>query len=97
MRAPEIPGLPQKNMEEYDKERIYCRKLGHWLTFDYCRQEKDGLPCPRIRDCWFERIPINKFLKENYKEEKISYVFEPSGSKVKSLIELIEEAKKRNA
>ncbi|MEJ2354529.1 MAG: hypothetical protein P8Y62_01290 [candidate division WOR-3 bacterium] len=82
-------------MDRYDKERIYCRKLGHWITFEYCRQENNGLPCHKIMDCWFEKLPIEEFLKENYTDEDISYIFKPSKQKITSLIELIEQAKKR--
>ncbi|MEJ2306603.1 MAG: hypothetical protein P8Y30_03495 [candidate division WOR-3 bacterium] len=82
-------------MDRYDKERIYCRKLGHWITFEYCRQENNSLPCHKIMDCWFEKLPIEEFLKENYTDEDISYIFKPSKQKITSLIELIEQAKKR--
>jgi hypothetical protein len=83
-------------MKRYDNERIYCRRLGHWLTFNYCRKENKGLPCGKILDCWFGRIEIKEFLKENYKEEEISYIFEPPKSKLSSIIEIVEEAKKRS-
>jgi len=83
-------------MEKHDKERIYCRRLGHWLTFNYCRQENNNLPCRKIVDCWFEKLQIKEFLNENYKEEKISYIFDSSKPKLTSIIELIEQAKKRN-
>jgi hypothetical protein len=82
-------------MKQYDNERIYCRRLGHWLTFNYCREENKGLPCSKILDCWFGRIEIKEFLKENYKEEEISYIFEPPKSKLSSIIEIVEEAKKK--
>lgn len=82
-------------MDKYDNERIYCRRLGHWLTFNYCRQETDGFPCSKIMDCWFEKIQIKKFLKENYEEEKISYIFGYPKPKISSLVEIIEQAKKR--
>jgi len=82
-------------MDKYDNERIYCRKLGHWITFNYCRQETGGLPCRKIVDCWFEKLQIKEFLNENYEEEKISYIFESSRPKLTSIIELIEQAKKR--
>ena len=83
-------------MNKYDNERIYCRKLGHWLTFNYCCQENNELPCRKILDCWFEKIPIKEFLKENYTEEEISYIFSSSKPKISSLIEIIEQAKKRS-
>jgi len=83
-------------MHKHDNKRIYCRKLGHWLTFNYCRQENNELPCRKILDCWFEKIPIKEFLKENYTEEEISYILGSSKPKLISIIELIEQAKKRN-
>jgi len=83
-------------MDQYDKERIYCRRLGHWITFNYCRQENTGLPCRKIADCWFEKLKIKEFLKKNYKEEEISYIFEHSKPKLTSIVELIEQAKKRS-
>jgi hypothetical protein len=47
-------------------------------------------------DCWFEKIKIEEFLKENYKEEDISYIFTVSKPKLTSIVELIEQAKKRS-
>jgi hypothetical protein len=82
-------------MNQYDNERIYCRRLGHWLKFNYCRLENDGLPCHKIVDCWFDKLPIKEFLNEHYKEEEISHIFKPSKQKITSLIELIEQAKNR--
>ncbi len=53
------------------------------------------MPCSKIMDCWFEKLAIEEFLKENYTDEDISYIFKPSKQKITSLIELIEQAKKR--
>jgi hypothetical protein len=83
-------------MNQYDNERIYCRRLGHWLTFNYCRQENNDFPCRKIMDCWFEKLPIEEFLKENYEEEEISYIFKVQKPKLTSIVELIEQAKKRS-
>jgi hypothetical protein len=47
-------------------------------------------------DCWFEKIQIKEFLEENYKEEEIAYIFSSSKPKITSLVELIEQAKKRS-
>jgi hypothetical protein len=83
-------------MDKYDKEKIYCRRLGHWITFNYCRRENNELPCRKILDCWFGKLSIEEFLKENYEEEQISYLFSSSKPKISSLIEIIEQAKKRS-
>ncbi|MBN1308538.1 MAG: hypothetical protein JXA18_11505 [Chitinispirillaceae bacterium] len=82
-------------MEQYDNERIYCRKLGHWLTFHYCRLENNSLPCRTIADCWSEKMDIGGFLEENYTKEEIASVFISPKPKLASLVELIEQAKKR--
>ena len=83
-------------MDQHGNERIYCRKLGHWLTFDYCRRENSNLPCRTIVDCWSERMDTGRFLEENYTKEEISYIFTSSKPKLASIIELIEQAKKRS-
>ena len=78
----------------FDKKQIYCRKLGHHLTFIYCRNEHEMLPCGKIRDCWFEKMPIDSFLQKHYLPDQIRYVFKPSKQKIATLIDLIENAKK---
>ncbi len=79
-------------IDHFDKEELYCRKLGHHLTFDYCRSEHNGLPCPKIRDCWFEKIPIDDYLEQNFKPEEIAYIFEPPKPKITSIFEIIQKA-----
>ncbi len=78
--------------DQFDSEELYCRKLGHHLKFAYCRKELNGLPCVKIRDCWFEKIPIDDYLEQNFKVEQISYLFEPPKSKITSLFEIIQKA-----
>ena len=80
------------SIEAFDKEELYCRKLGHHLTFDYCRKEHNGLPCPKIRDCWFEKMDIDDFLSKNYEAKDIAYLFEPPKPKITSLFEIIQKA-----
>ena len=83
-------------MTDYDQKEIYCRKLGHQLTFLYCRKESGSLPCSRIRDCWFERIPIDQFLEKHFSEEERARVLSSAKPKTRTLFELIEEAQKRS-
>jgi len=82
--------------EQYDNEAIYCRKLGHHLHFEYCRKEKSGLPCSRIFDCWFERIPVKDFITLNYSQDEVSYLAAPPEHKMVNLLTLIEEARNRS-
>ncbi len=80
-------------MEKYDTIEIYCKSLGHYVPFKYCRSVKEGLPCHRIKDCTYEKIPIIDYLKENYSEEEMDAALAPPQNKMVTLIELIEKAK----
>ena len=80
------------NIDIYDRESTYCRKLGHHLNFDYCRQESGELPCPRIARCWAEKVPIDDFLRMHFSEEDLNKVFVSPVPKITTLIELIQKA-----
>ncbi|MFC1839276.1 hypothetical protein ACFL1N_06840 [Thermodesulfobacteriota bacterium] len=76
---------------------IRCPRLGHPISFLYCQKENDGLPCFKILDCWFQHFNVEEYLRNRLTEKEWEMVFEkPTKSKVQSLIELIEEAKKRS-
>ena len=79
--------------EEYRKKETYCRKLGHAVKFSYCCSERKEIPCSKIRDCWFEIIPIDMYLREHFSQDELGRIFQPSKNKIASLIELIEKAK----
>ncbi|MCJ7595940.1 MAG: C1 family peptidase [Desulfobacterales bacterium] len=74
---------------------IRCPRLGHQITFSYCRSENTGLPCFKILDCWFDQFLVEEYLRKELKPEEWKRAFErPPKTKVLSLVELIEEAKK---
>ena len=77
-----------------------CRRLGHELTFGYCRQETGGKLCRLILDCWWERFDVGAFLQAHLSAEAMAQV-EHAGasppSKVLSLVDLIQQAKDRLA
>lgn len=75
-----------------DSKPIYCRKLGHYLQFKYCRCENNGLPCARIKRCWQEVFPIDEFLVSQFSAIEIKYIFEPPPAKITSIVELIRQA-----
>ncbi len=80
-------------MDQFDIEKIYCRKLGHELDFKYCRQEQDSLPCFKIINCWFERIDIKEYIQKNFNEDERKEMLIPPPTKILSLIDIIEKAK----
>jgi hypothetical protein len=79
--------------QKFDTRQGYCRKLGHQLTFKYCREEHLGLPCLKIRDCWFSGIDIDQFLQQNYQPEEIDHLGNIQQPKIGTIIELIQQAR----
>jgi len=83
-------------IKQYDHLECRCRMLGHHVPFKYCRTVQEKLPCFKIIDCWFRKIPIHDFIKNNYNEEEIEQMLISPKSKMASLIDLIEKAKRDN-
>jgi hypothetical protein len=82
-------------IEEHDALIIYCPQLGGEIPFRYCRMVNEDLPCRRIIVCWEFRIEISKFLGEHYSMDQIQRALAPpSKTRMDTLIELIEKAKK---
>ncbi len=79
----------------FDAEEAYCPKLGHQVTFNYCRQVKEDLPCPKVFDCWQERFPVRDFVRENYTREEIRSFMAPPKPKVSTILDLIKKAQER--
>ena len=82
-------------IDQFDKNNAYCRMLGHVLPFHYCRTMNEGLPCGRILDCWFMRMPIREFIEGNYSEEERQRIFQPPKPKMVSLAEIVAKAQKQ--
>ncbi len=58
-------------LEEHDERRRRCPRLGHAVTFRYCRTQEGGRLCARILDCWWEVFDVRGFLQEHYPEERV--------------------------
>lgn len=83
--------------EDMEGLQMRCPRLGHHVAFSYCRSENRGLPCFKTLDCWFERFEVEQYLRRRLSSDEWERAFEkPPKEKVVSLLELIEQAKKRN-
>ena len=79
-----------------DEYKIRCPRLGHMIPFSYCRGENRGLPCFKTLDCWFQHFMVEAYFEKELPPEKWEAIFNRlPKTKVLSLIELIEQAKKR--
>jgi len=87
-------------LNEHDPDVLpRCRRLGHEVSFGYCRQETGGKPCRLILDCWWEHFDVRAFLQRELPEETMAQVVQagaaPAPSKVLSLLDLVQQAKER--
>lgn len=83
-------------MQRYDHLEIRCPKLGHELTFSYCRREGGDLPCQRTVKCWQSFFPVEAYLREALPTEAWERFSRMApADKMTTLIDLIEQAKKR--
>ena len=85
-------------LNEHDQDLLLrCRRLGHEVTFGYCRQETRGTPCRLILNCWWEQFDVRSFLQANLPAEDMAQVERagdsPPPAKVLSLVEMIQQAK----
>ncbi len=88
--------MKKSDLPPTDEFKVRCPRLGHQIHFSYCRSENMGLPCFKSLDCWYAHFDIEKYLKKELTEEEWEKTF--SGKvkpKMLSLLELIEQAKKR--
>ena len=78
-----------------DDFEIRCPRLGHQISFSYCRAENLGLPCFKTLDCWYSHFLVEEFMRRELTAEEWDKAFcRPTRSKTVSLLELIEQAKK---
>jgi len=82
--------------EKYDSVEFYCPKLGHHLSFKYCRTENLGLPCSRLMKCCNDKIPIQDFLSGQYSGEEIQQIFKNPAPKINSILDIIQRVNKDN-
>ena len=83
-------------IQEFDERQQYCPRLGHFLNFGYCRTCQNQLPCFKIMDCWYMQIPVQEFLQKHFTPEQIQTILTPPKTKITSLLEIIQAAKKNN-
>ena len=87
--------MKKKCSSEFDDKECYCRILGHYLYFSYCRSSQDGFPCYKILDCWFEKFDVRKFIQENFSDAEIRQFLKAPEPKMQTLMTLIQQAQER--
>ncbi len=74
-----------------------CPRLGHDINFNYCLMSDDNdLPCWKVFDCWWEIFDVDDWLKTHLSAGQYRQLTRKKPKhKVTSILEIIENAKKR--
>ena len=79
----------------YEEREIRCPKLGGPINFGYCRQENSGLPCSRALSCWSPYFDAETIFRRTLTDAQYeNCFFKAPQTKMNTLLELIERAKK---
>jgi hypothetical protein len=71
---------------------IYCRKLGHHLSFSYCCREQRTLPCRQILTCW-EPYGLHAGHLAHFEQD---YFTKTPPDKLNHLVQLVSASKSSN-
>jgi hypothetical protein len=77
--------------EQHDGLEAYCRALGHYVRFAYCRAAGRGLPCARVAECWSARVPVDAYLRENFTPQELEGAFAPRPGKLETILEIVQQ------
>ena len=82
------------DVTQHDHRRRRCPRLGHEVSFAYCREPAQRLPCRKILDCWFETFDVDRFVRAVLTDEEVAQVLAPPKDRMLSILEIIERAKR---
>jgi hypothetical protein len=80
--------------EKYDQIELYCPKLGHHLTFKYCRSENMGIPCSRVIKCCSDKIPIQTYIHDHFSRTQVEKIFKGPVTKINSILQIVQQVHK---
>lgn len=58
--------------DERDERRTRCRRLGHEVPLHYCRTQEGHSVCPLVRDCWWQQMDIDDYLRSHLTEQELA-------------------------
>ena len=77
-------------MTKPEELTIRCRRLGHDVPLGYCLTLEGKTVCRTIRDCWWQRLDIDAFLRDHLTPQEIAELSgEPHGrNRLENMIDL---------
>jgi hypothetical protein len=81
-----------------DDIKIRCPRLGGPVPFSYCEQTgRNGQPCFKVMDCWWQHFDVVAYLKKRFSTEELAELFtQQPRPKLTGILELIEQARQNS-
>lgn len=83
------------SITDHDTREQRCPRLGHPVTFGYCRQPASAQPCNKIFDCWWEYFEVVAFMSTHYDAPTLAALSAPPQPKTLTLLDLVHQAQQR--
>ena len=74
-----------------------CPRLGGPVEFFYCNScDREGEPCSKIIDCWWEVFDVQKYLEDHVSPETLVRLSNrKSEPKINQLLKVLDQTKRR--
>ena len=81
-----------------DDLEIRCPRLGGPVPFTYCEKTgRNGQPCFKVMDCWWQHFDVVDYLKKHLPAEALAELLEQRPRpKLTGILELIERARQNS-
>ena len=85
----------EKDIRQFDQVlHFWCPMLGQSIQFDYCRSQREGLPCHRVETCFGQHFPVGEFLMLHYTPQEIQACLAPPKGRLQRVVEAMASAEK---
>jgi len=81
-----------------DDLEIRCPRLGGPVPFTYCEKTgRNGQPCFKVMDCWWQHFDVVDYLKKHLPAEALAELLDQRPRpKLTGILELIERARQNS-
>lgn len=81
-----------------DDLEIRCPRLGGPVPFTYCEKTgRNGQPCFKVMDCWWQHFDVVDYLKKHLPAEALAELLDQRPRpKLTGILELIERARQKS-
>jgi len=77
----------------FDHIQVRCPMLGGPVTFGYCREVADGLPCHKALICFERQFPADEYFRRTLEPETFERCFtRPTGCRYEKILGALQDA-----